>query len=363
MVLYGIMVLAFTSLLKAENEKSAEVPLAGNEERGLPFVSVIVPVCNEAENLGRLINSLSGQNYNGGFEVILADDHSTDGSAKIISSYSFKWLRYLPPNSDAVGKKRNLDRAVVAANGELILTTDADCIHSPEWIRSMTEFFFDSSVQLVTGPVNIIKKDFFTGLQSVEFLSLMAATRIAVEFKNPVMANGANLAYRKTAYQLAMGYEDNFKISSGDDQFLLSKVKKIFPDSIRFSKNPGAVVQTNAASTMIDFFNQRLRWAGKWKHSSDNLTNLTAVLVLFIQICAIALLLSPFFSQYLWFLFLVFKVIPDYLLLSRTARLQNLSWRNFEFMVVSVFYPFYVLITGILSFFITPDWKSRPVKA
>jgi cellulose synthase/poly-beta-1,6-N-acetylglucosamine synthase-like glycosyltransferase len=361
MMIYGMMILFLTRKLNPEPENSAAGKLPDVGSTALPFVSIIISIRNEAKNLRALITSLRNQNYAGGYEIIITDDHSTDEPARIISEYSFQNLRYLAPEPEAVGKKRNLNRALMVAKSEIILTTDADCIHSPEWIGSMTEKFSDPKAQLVTGPVNIIRNDFFSGLQAMEFLSLMASTRIATELKKPIMANGANMAYRKTAFQLANGYDENFHISSGDDQFLLGKIKNKFPEGIRFAKNHYAVVLTIPASGLREFFHQRLRWAAKWRHDPNPISGLTAVFVLLIQTGAIFLMFSPLVNQNPWFLFLLFKIIPDYFLLSKTAKLQNLTWNNLDFLIVSICYPFYVVLTGVLSFFITPEWKSRPV--
>ena len=361
MMIYGMMILILTRQLKPDQENFEAIRGSSLPDADLPFVSIIISIRNEAKNIRTLISGLCNQEYAGGYEIILADDHSTDESPGIISEYSFQNLRYLPPESHAAGKKSNLIRAVTTARGEIILTTDADCTHLPGWISSMTENFYDPRVQLVTGPVNISRNDFFSGLQAMEFMSLMASTRVAAELKNPVMSNGANMAYRKTAFQLADSYRDNLHISSGDDQFLLGKVKKKFPEGIRFAKSPHAVVLTKPVSAVREFFHQRLRWAAKWRHDTNHIAAVTAVIVILIQICAVSLMLSPLVNQKPWFLFLLFKIIPDYFLLSKTAKLQNLTWNNFDFLMVSIFYPFYVLVTGVFSFFVTPEWKSRPV--
>lgn len=353
------MILFLTRQLKQEAEKNEGMLFSTGAE--LPFISVIVPIRNESKNLTPLISGLTNQDYAGNYEIIFTDDHSTDNPAAIISEYSLSKLRYLEPESDVLGKKRNIQRAVMAARGEIILTTDADCLHMPGWIRSMTGNFFDPKIQMVIGPVNIIRNNFFSGLQALEFLSLMASTRIAAELKKPVMANGANMAYRKVTFQLSEGYSDNIHISSGDDQFLLGKIKNKFPGSIRFAKSQHAVVRTQPVSTLTEFFNQRLRWAAKWHRGTNLITGLTAVIVILFQICAVSLMLSPMLNQKTRLLFLLFKIIPDYFLLSRAARLQHLTWNNFEFLLVSCFYPFYVVLTGVLSFFITPEWKSRRV--
>ena len=69
-------------------------------------------------------------------------------------------------------------------------------------------------------------KSVFGQLQELEFMSLIAASAGAASVGLPIMCNGANLAYRKNAFEEINGYGADQKFASGDDMFLLMKIRK-----------------------------------------------------------------------------------------------------------------------------------------
>jgi cellulose synthase/poly-beta-1,6-N-acetylglucosamine synthase-like glycosyltransferase len=79
------------------------------------------------------------------------------------------------------------------------------------------------------------------------------------------MANGANLAYRKQAFETVSGFAGNAHLASGDDMFLVQKVEaRRWPGSVVISQKPcEATVQTKAAPDLRAFWHQRLRWGTK----------------------------------------------------------------------------------------------------
>ncbi len=82
-------------------------------------------------------------------------------------------------------------------------------------------------------------------------------------FKNPLLSNGANLAYSKVAFLDVNGFSGNDHIASGDDIFLLEKMKKAFPKQVQFLKSKEAIVSTKPQKNWKDVINQRIRWASK----------------------------------------------------------------------------------------------------
>src|SRR6476469_6145662 len=94
------------------------------------FISVIVSVRNEEKNIRNLLNDLNAQTYPSSlFEVIIMDDHSTDGSAEIVRSYipsaSFRLSLQIPGVSGNLSfKKKAIQEGITIAKGTLIMTTD-----------------------------------------------------------------------------------------------------------------------------------------------------------------------------------------------------------------------------------------------
>jgi chlorobactene glucosyltransferase len=106
-----------------------------------PMVSVIVPARNEARNIERCVRSILATAYEP-VEVIVVDDHSTDGTGDLARTAGFGDARLrvivpppLPP--EWFGKQWACHTASLEARGELLLFTDADTWHAPDLIARM----------------------------------------------------------------------------------------------------------------------------------------------------------------------------------------------------------------------------------
>jgi len=112
-----------------------------NEERSsVPaLVTVIVPVFNAASTLPEQLAALGRQTYPGRWEVVIADNGSTDGSTHVAS----EWARRLPDLrivdcSDRRGPSHARNEGVRAARGDFIVACDADDVVSERWLEAMT---------------------------------------------------------------------------------------------------------------------------------------------------------------------------------------------------------------------------------
>ncbi|KXK27162.1 MAG: family 2 glycosyl transferase [Bacteroidetes bacterium OLB12] len=200
-----------------------------------PPVTVVVAMRNEAHNLRMLIPSLAQQTYAGKWELILVDDHSEDTSVQVAQAlqHEYPQFTFTLIKSAGNGKKQALAMGINAADGEIIVTTDADCELPPDWLADLVRSF-KPTTQLVAGTV-CLKNDatLFGNLQAVEFASVMAMGLGMLGWHKPVMCNGASLAFRKSAFDAVGGYTGNEHIASGDDEFLMRKISVQFPKSIR----------------------------------------------------------------------------------------------------------------------------------
>src|SRR5512133_404291 len=104
-----------------------------------PFVSMLVPARNEALNIEPCVRSLLAQDYPG-FELIVLDDQSTDGTRSILEKIQKEnpGLRILIGSSLPIGwlgKHWACHQLTIAARGEFLLFTDADTRHEPYALR------------------------------------------------------------------------------------------------------------------------------------------------------------------------------------------------------------------------------------
>lgn len=98
-----------------------------------PLVSVVVPVRNGGDVLPALVTALERQAMpRDRFEVLVADDGSTDGATEDIATHD-GWLRVLPGPAENPYAARN--RAVREARGEILAFCDADCEPVAEWLE------------------------------------------------------------------------------------------------------------------------------------------------------------------------------------------------------------------------------------
>lgn len=323
-------------------------------------VTVLVPFRNEAEALPELISALRKQDYPADLlEIIFIDDHSEDNSVVLTRSSGFTTFN-LP--SGIAGKKRALDLGIQKTSGELILTTDADCRPGPCWVSSMVSAFQDDQVQMALGPVRLIPARFFSRMQAMEFGVLQAVTCVAAETGHPVMANGANLCYRRTAYENVGGYSDNFHIASGDDQFLLRKFVKLFPYGITYVTTGDATVSTPSTPDLKSFIRQRIRWASKWRDDLHWPGSLMAPAVVVIQMFTWLALPYAFWSGNWWLVLLwVARCLVNWSLIRACGRFFGFPVRLHEFLLLELIFPLYTLIIAIISAFWRGSWKGRPL--
>jgi poly-beta-1,6-N-acetyl-D-glucosamine synthase len=338
-------------------------PVNGTESR---FISIVVAVRNEEKTLPVLMASLATQKYDRNeFEVILVNDQSTDQTLTTILDLKNKYpeLKIISITSSGIGKKRALTEGIQLAKGEIILTTDADCKLPPDWISGITASF-GSTTSMVVGALKIDPDfSFFSELQALEFGSVMGSGISLLAWNAPVMCNGANLAFRKKAFETVQGYEGNFEIPSGDDEFLMRKIENSFPGTIRFASRKDCVVATQPANSVRQFYYQRLRWAGKWKANESIFAKSLAVFVLLVQISWLVmfgLLISKFKVSELVGLIII-KLVLEGFFLWVVCRYLQLRFNILAFCVLQVIYPVYVIVTGISSRFITYRWKDREV--
>ena len=108
----------------------------------LPFLSVIIPVFNEEENLKPLFTELMDvlNSLNKTCEVLFIDDGSKDGSLAVLKDLqkTFSGIRIIKFKKNC-GQTSAFDAGIKAAQGEVIVTMDADLQNDPRDIPKLLE--------------------------------------------------------------------------------------------------------------------------------------------------------------------------------------------------------------------------------
>jgi biofilm PGA synthesis N-glycosyltransferase PgaC len=330
--------------------------------KGIPpvKVSVIIACRNEEKNLPSLLSDLYKQEYDPGlFEVIIVDDNSTDNTFQIASGPNYITnLRVLKNESE--GKKSAIKTGIRSATGELIITTDADCSQGKHWISNVASFYSLTESDMIIAPVELESKPgFLSGFMELEFLSLQGVTAGTAGAGNPVMCNGANLAFTREAW-LRNSENLHNEILSGDDIFLLHSLKKESGSKIGWLSTPDAIVTTSQPESLFSFVNQRARWISKAKSYEDRFTLYLSFVTFVTILINIFLLITAVFNPEFLPVFLcslILKSVPDYLILYVTTGRYNkrhlLKW----FIPSQIVYPFYVIIVFVSSLVSGNRWK------
>lgn len=339
-----------------------------NTSRHLHKISLIVPVRNEAKNILRLLTDLQNQTLvKKYFEVIIANDDSTDNTAELVETFQSQnsldlKLVNLPPKAvNTSPKKRAITYCIGEASGSLIVCTDGDCTVSAKWLSTIKAYFEDKDVVFLSAPVffldsvssNILQR-LWTKIQQIEFASLIVSGAVSIKMNFPNMCSGANITYLKSAFLEVNGFEGNEDVASGDDEFLMHKMSKAFPKKVHYLKSKDAIVKTEALHDFKSFYNQRKRWAGKWSKYTLLSPKIMAIFIFSTNAAFVYAFLS-FDVQNIGL-----KILPEFLFLGSLLVFFKKPFLLLFIPLVQIIYPFYVLLFGLVSLKKKPyTWKDR----
>jgi len=348
----------------------SRMPVFSKNDVSTTALTVIIPVRNEAANLPALLADLAAQTYRN-FEVIVVDDSSTDGTAAWAEGFDAPFrLRVLRLHDEPTSspKKRAIRQAMQLAEGPLIVTTDGDCRVGSDWLRSLALFYEHTGARLISGPVTLVPGSggsIFTRLQVVEFASLIGSGAVTMALGRPSLCNGANLCYEKAAFEAVGGFSGNEHLASGDDEFLMHKIAARFPGDVHFLKDPRALVQTEAHSTLGAFYRQRRRWASKWRHYSDWRVSALAVAVFLANVAPVLGAVSwgmGWIPGGTFGLLLLLKFSVEAVFLALVLRFLGQSEAIPWIPLTQVIYPAYVTFFGLAAQGKGYRWKGRKLE-
>jgi glycosyltransferase involved in cell wall biosynthesis len=357
-------------------------------------ISVLVPARNEAANIGDCIKSLSLQSYPKNlYQVIVIDDHSTDGTGEIVRNLSYPGLElsclWLAEIGTGEGrpvkayKKFAIETGIRAASGELIVTTDADCFFHPEWLTTLAAFYEEKRAKFIAAPVRIgglpkgpaqtpggvpapaiAPTSFLSIFQTLDFITLQGITGAAVYKRFHSMCNGANLAYEKKAFYEAEGFKGIDAIPSGDDMLLMHKIYNKYPDGVFFLKSPRAIVSTRPEASWRGFIHQRVRWASKADSYKDKRIFWVLLLVYVINALFVVLPIAACWNS--WWLYLLLaglliKTIMEYSFVRTVAGFFGQQSLMIYFPFLQPFHIIYTVVIGWMGKFSSYRWKDRKI--
>ncbi len=331
-------------------------------------VSIIIPYRNEAYCIKDCLTSVIVNEYPKGlYEVIPVNDHSTDSSEAIVASFFNKNVKPIAL-SEKTGKKNAIDAGIRFAEGNLIVTLDADCKVEKTWLRNLVSFYEFHKSNVIVGLVDLEgDKNPLEYFQVLDTCGTMAIHATGIKNKTFYLGNGANLAFEKQWYHENLPYLENSDLSSGDDIFLINKAASHDPESVSFLKNVSSVVHTKALKSWGALFNQRKRWATKHnKYAKGSYQMISASIWLLCVSILINLVLIPFtgtLSLFIALTQLFIKAIMDYLFLVNMTAYFGKSEKMKLFFPTFFIHIGYIIVAGLLAIVGKREyeWKGREV--
>jgi cellulose synthase/poly-beta-1,6-N-acetylglucosamine synthase-like glycosyltransferase len=229
------------------------------------LISVIIAVHNEEQGLPACLQSIAEQEYPKElYEVIIADDRSTDGTAAVISGFcrrhtGFSSVR-VEPSLEAVPKKTALLLALDKAKGAVIVSTDGDCVAPKTWLSRLCGFFTDD-VGFVIGHTRYPRpKTLWQGIDAIDYLSQRALGAAFAGVNSAYTCTASNMAYRRELFDANREEFARLKVRPAEDNYFLHCAHQ---SGLRIAvcADAGSVVETSGAASLGQFLHQRFRWA------------------------------------------------------------------------------------------------------
>jgi cellulose synthase/poly-beta-1,6-N-acetylglucosamine synthase-like glycosyltransferase len=326
--------------------------------------TIIVPFRNEEENLPKLLHSFSNLNYPTDlFEVILVDDNSKKKFQ--VSHFTFHISQINNIRVSNSPKKDAITTAMKHVKTNWVITTDADCIVSKNWLLTFDNYIQENKVSMLAGAVTYAcENSFLHHFQQLDLTSLQGATIGSFGLNKGFMCNGANFAYTKSLFKSLNGFDGNDKIASGDDVFLLQKAIEKFPNEVHYLKAKEAIVLTKPTEDWKSLFYQRVRWAAKTSSYKSTFGKYLGLIVFFGNlsfVIAFFLFLFGIFGYPFLVVFAFLKFAIDFVLLYKTNHfLTNTKIKSL--LLSSLLYPFFSSTVALYSLFGSYEWKDRKFK-
>jgi len=180
------------------------------------LISIVIPAYNEDKNIKRCLDSIKNQDYQGQKEIIVVDNNSSDNTAQIAKENGAIVIF-----EEKAGVIFAREAGTRAAQGEIIVQTDADSFFEKNWLNRIINTFIKHPEAV--GVIGSFK--FFDGPWWGKAFSglLFGITNIFYKISGRMIyIPGANTAFKKRAWH---GYDTTLD-QGGDEVALLKSLKK-----------------------------------------------------------------------------------------------------------------------------------------
>ncbi len=326
----------------------------------LPTASVIVAARNEEKNILECIISLDKLEYpDGKLEIIIVDDNSTDNTGIIIKEFikdknRFRYLKTSENIGSLRGKTNAISYGINNSIGEIILTTDADCIVKPTWAKSIASYYTED-VGIVCGYTTQKDENSFQGMQAADFIYLLTVAAGGMNLGKPLSAIGNNMSYRRSAYYEVGGYS-GIPFSVTEDFKLLMSIYSLKKYKLIYPLEKETLVVSNPCEDIKSLFWQKKRW-GVGGLDSD-FVGYAVMASGFIS--HLFFFLAPFLGSVNVLVMLIYKITLDYTFIKPVYNKLTIKLKFIHFITFQIYFIIYVLLLPVfLLFGKKVVWKGR----
>jgi cellulose synthase/poly-beta-1,6-N-acetylglucosamine synthase-like glycosyltransferase/peptidoglycan/xylan/chitin deacetylase (PgdA/CDA1 family) len=232
--------------------------------RYLGPVSVIVPAHNEAANIAATVRSLVASDYPQ-LEVIVVDDGSTDGTARIVRQLRLPEVSVISqPNA---GKPAALNTGIRHARGEILVLVDGDTVFQRDAVGRLIQPMRDEQVGAVSGNTKVANRKGLLGRwQHLEYVIGFNLDRRLFDVARCMpTVPGAIGGFRRAALRDVGGV--SAQTLAEDTDLTMAVIRAGW----RVEYTPDAVAWTEAPASLRQLWRQRYRWCygtmqAMWKH-------------------------------------------------------------------------------------------------
>jgi glycosyltransferase involved in cell wall biosynthesis len=359
-VIYGCIMIGIIGLGYFLQRRKERNYFNGSQKISIDQVAVIIPFRNEAVRLSPLLESIEKARVNP-CQYVFVDDHSDDGSADLIDKKRIaKNALIIELNDNEEGKKVAIRRGIIESSGQWVLSMDADVRFQSEYYSILSQL---EEADMYVLPAVMVAKRWYEHLYEVDLILVNAANCGLSGWKRPIMASGANLLYRRAAFDQFDQFERHSHMPSGDDIYLLRDFRESAAD-VRLITDPTLAIHTETPQTFNEFIHQRLRWLAKTGDVKDHLSTSLAIIQALLTFSFVALLVEKGIQKdwgSFWMIFGVKTGIDMLLFFPYFLRIRRLmSWLFiplYEFL-----FPFYTLLILSMMYWFKPKWKGRKLQ-
>ena len=218
------------------------------------LVSIIIPVYNEKEVIEATIRNLLKQTHKN-IEIIVIDDHSTDGTWEILTNLSEEIDKLRIYRKKGVPRKpQSLNEALDYMSGNIALVIDADTLLPPEYIKKHLPYILSPFVDvLLSGYIGLNRnQNILTRMQDNMFAWAQLVTHGGLIGRSLLIGNG--FFFKKGAIRAIGGWDPYTLV---DDFSLVTKLY-LMKKKLWFKDYPQTTIQL--PYTWKDFLKQQIRW-------------------------------------------------------------------------------------------------------